>query len=475
MARGDKPFFRKNGLDRWTFDMSFAASSKRSRSMAVAPAPASWVTESPQAALPSAARLFILASSVVFLGLMFGISSAAATDFYVNHQIGNDSNQGAAGAPFLTLRRATRALMPGDRLFVASGTYRERLILANSGTAQQPIAVVGEGRPLIEASDDAIVISGNYVELSGFEAHAVGLGSAILVGEKNHHVRILNNVARDSGCAGIGVIQSDYVVIEGNRVFGNARRSPWQCSGVSIYQAVNFDHAPDVHNVIRRNLVYDNMNIAVVEQISHSGGKTTDGNGIIIDDDRHVQGTLGGPAYDGLTLIENNIVVDNGGRGIQLFQSDNVIVRNNTSFHNLKDDNLQSLRAQGEFSAMEASTVRFINNIAVPLDPTTSGFVAVETVGNNTWNFNLTEGGAVREQAAAQKGWGLNNILVSTGANFVAPSADVASADFHLRPGSLAMGAGSLSDAPRDDFSGASRPSRGPIDLGALQSSRAAP
>ena len=419
-------------------------------------------------------RLFVLAGSIFLFALMFGVSNARATDFYVNNQIGNDSNQGTMGKPFLTLRRATGALMPGDRLSIASGTYRERLMLTNSGNAQQPIVVVGEGRPVIEAGDDVIVISGNYIDLSGFEAHAVGLGSAILVGEKNHHVHIVNNVARNSGCAGIGVIQADYVIIEGNRVFGNAGRSPWQCSGISIYQAINSDHGPDIHNVIRRNLVYDNMNIAVDEEISHSGGRTTDGNGIIIDDGRHTQGKLGGPAYDGLTLIENNIVVDNGGRGIYVFESDHVVVRNNTSYHNLKDNNLQSRRSQGEFSAIAANGVRFLNNIAAPPDRTISGFVAAETAGDNAWNYNLVEGGAVPEQAASQKGWGINNILALPGANFVAPSNDPASADFHLRPGSVAIGAGSLSEAPRDDFSGASRPSSGPIDLGALQG-RAAP
>lgn len=403
------------------------------------------------------------------------MSIASATDFYVNQQIGDNSAKGTEAAPFRTLRQATRMLKPGDRLFVASGTYRERLILDNSGTAQQPIVVVGEGRPLIEADGDAVSISGSYVDVSGFEAHAIGMGSAILVGENNHHVRILNNVARDSGCAGIGVIQSDYVVVEGNRVFGNAGRSPWQCSGISIYQAVNFGHAPDAHNVIRRNLIYNNMNIVVEEKISHSGGRTTDGNGIIIDDGRHTQGRLGGLPYDGLTLIENNIVVDNGGHGIHVFESDNVIVRNNTSYHNLKDKNLQSRLSQGEFSAIEASAVRFVNNIAMPLDPTLSGFVAVETTGNNVWNNNLVEGGAVPEQAASQKGWGPNNVLAPTGADFVAASTDAASADFHLQAGSRAIGAGSVSDAPRDDFSGAPRPSRGPIDLGALQSSRATP
>jgi parallel beta-helix repeat protein len=35
-------------------------------------------------------------------------------------------------------------------------------------------------------------------------------------------------------------------------------------------------------------------------------------------------------------LIENNICLGNGGRGISIYKSEKVIVRNNTVYHNLK-------------------------------------------------------------------------------------------------------------------------------------------
>ena len=394
---------------------------------------------------------------------------AASEHYYVDGLTGDDSNQGTPTAPFRSFTRAVSILAPGDKLTVAGGRYTEPLVVTNSGTNQQPIVIAGDRRPLIEADNDAIVISASYVEVRGFEAHTLGLGSAVMVGKRNHHVRVTHNILRDSGCAGIAAIQTDYVTIENNRVFGNSRRSPWQCSGISIYQAINFDHSAGAHNFIRRNMVFDNMNVFVDNKISHSDGKTTDGNGIIIDDTRHTQGGTAEPVYDGLTVIENNIVFDNGGRGINVFISDHVLVRNNTNYHNLKDLNLAWRQGQGEFVAAYANDIKFINNISVPSDSTVYGFMDAQKDANNVCDYNLIEDGKMLAAQDYQKCGGRHNMFVPAGVDFVAPSVDPETADFHLRKGSPAIGTGTASDSPSEDFSGAPRPRSGPVDLGALQ------
>src|SRR5256885_13799730 len=71
-----------------------------------------------------------------------------------------------------------------------------------------------------------------YTTLFRSEAHSMGEGSAISIGKKNHHVRVANSIARDSGCGGIAAQQTDYLTIEDNVVRGNSGRSPWQCSGI---------------------------------------------------------------------------------------------------------------------------------------------------------------------------------------------------------------------------------------------------
>ena len=58
-------------------------------------------------------------------------------------------------------------LAPGDKVIVASGRYTEPLIASKSGTAKQPIRIVGVGRPLIEAEG---IASGSPEVMSKFPA-----------------------------------------------------------------------------------------------------------------------------------------------------------------------------------------------------------------------------------------------------------------------------------------------------------------
>jgi parallel beta-helix repeat protein len=392
---------------------------------------------------------------------------AAAETWYVTLR-GNDKATGTApDQAFKTIARATRELKPGDTLKVASGTYYEQVALNRSGEDGKPIVVVGEGttRPVIKNLEDAILISGSYIDLSFFEAHSMGEGSAISIGKKNHHVRVANSVARDSGCGGIAAQQTDYLVIEDNIVRGNSQRSPWQCSGISIYQAKAFDDKPGFHNIIRRNVSYANMNLVVDNKISQSGGKTTDGNGIIIDDFRNTQLNSTSGIYRAATLVENNLVVDNGGRGIHVFLSDNVMIRNNTAYMNLKDKNLMGPR-NGELSAVKSGTITFVNNLAIVRDKKFIGFFDSLTTGNR-WDGNLAFGGVDRHSEQSDARWGETNISVDP--KLRAPAADAVAADFHPRPDSPVVNAGLADQAPSEDLDKQKRPEGKRPTLGAFE------
>lgn len=405
---------------------------------------------------------------VLTVGAVLLAAPAAAETWYVAPK-GNDKAAGtSAQTAFKTLGRATKELKPGDTLKVASGTYYEQFALAASGTAEQPITVVGDGptRPVIKNLEDAITISGSYIDLSFFEAHSMGEGSAISIGKKNHHIRVAGSIARDSGCGGIAAQQTDYLTIEDNIVRGNSQRSPWQCSGISIYQAKAFDDKPGFHNVIRRNISYANMNLVVDNKISQSGGKTTDGNGIIIDDFRNTQLNSTNGVYKAATLVENNLVVDNGGRGIQVFLSDNVMVRNNTAYMNLKDKNLMG-PTNGELSAVKSGNVTFVNNVAVVRDKKMVGFLDSITTGNR-WDNNLSLGGARRYTYQSDARFGDGN-QVDVDPKLRAPAADAINADFRPRPDSPLVQAGLADHAPRDDLDKQARPEGKRPTLGAYE------
>ena len=189
--------------------------------------------------------------------------------------------------------------------------------------------------------------------------------------------------------------------------------------------------------MIRGNVSYDNMDVVVVDAISHSGGRTTDGNGVILDDFEHTQGAGGAP-YRYPSLVVGNTVFDNGGRGVQVFQSRNVAVVGNTAWHDLKDANLQ--RPAAEISAAFAAGVTVMDNIAAPR-PGEIALMDSYAQGADAWDFNMATGTQPWRAVKSQARHG-PHLKVVADPGFVHASADPASADFHLRPDSTARHAG---------------------------------
>ncbi len=310
--------------------------------------------------------------------------------YYVDNSKGDDRNPGTTQTlAFKTIQQANQKVAAGDIVYVKNGTYDENITVIKSGTSNNWIvfqAFPGH-QPFVRGTQDGTFkIEGNYIKIIGFRITSTQIGSGIHVGKGNHHTQVLNNEIHDSGCGGISGQETDYLYIEGNVSYRNAFRSPYQCSGISIYQAKAFDNKSGFHNIIRGNISYSNENL-----LPRKDGKVTDGNGIIIDDFRHTQGQTRSPKYTNWTLVENNLVFDNGGRGIHVFQSDNVIVRNNTAFKNLKSRNLDGT-LNGELSTLFSEHVQFSKNIAYASAPSKKTFVD-DYSSNNRWDDNVSNNG----------------------------------------------------------------------------------
>jgi hypothetical protein len=96
-----------------------------------------------------------------------------------------------------------------------------------------------------------------------------------------------------------------------------------------------------------------------------SGGRTTDGNCIILDNNNGDNRT---PAYGGRFLVMNNLCVANGGRGIHMLKSNNVDVVNNTLYHDLRSARARGGgidQHQGELSIPGSSNLRIVNNLSI--------------------------------------------------------------------------------------------------------------
>jgi len=413
----------------------------------------------------------------LFFILLFVTSGIFATNYFVN-PTGSNSNNGLTPAtPFQTLQFAADLTNPGDTVFAMAGVYTNLVHASNvlsiyhSGTSSNWIVYKnfpGE-TPVIKLYDQwcGIAVQGSdYIVIDGFavvgnndaitlafaqsqqdslnnpstSGNGIGIGSQYSnPANKPHHVIVRNCNVSKCGGGGIFAYPGDYITIENNIVSECAWYSPYGNSAITLFQLYNSDTTKVIKNFITGNTCYRNEEYIPV----HSSGAVSDGNGISIDDSRNTQNGSAMGAYLGKTYIANNLVFDNGGRGIHCYSSDNVIVVNNTCYKNCQSSSVQD----GELTAYSADSIWFINNIAWPdtgIAPlyksnSTTSAIAVE---NNLWAAN----------SGLANPYGNNSILGNP--DFILPSVNPFTADFHLQSGSIAINNGTHFYAPSTDKDG---------------------
>ena len=278
---------------------------------------------------------------------------------------------------------------------------------------------------------------------------------------------IYRGIAKCFGTGGICSLDCDYIFLEGNVIYDTAKTSPYGGSALSLCRAFNFDEFPGYHNVVRGNICHDNkLLVSVLTTSGGNGHAITDGNGIIIDVFKRSRANprkphtedRGGPLepYRGRTLIENNLIYDNGGRGIHVFRSEKVDVLNNTCYMNQKSADINA----GEFTAIDAGQVVFLNNIA---------YGHKEKRGN-------TQDGSTRIIWSQNLFYNCADVLLHDGIieadpKFVAPGLTAPPEGFRLQPDSQAINSGITLPvkSPLRDLDGKLRPQGQGYDLGAYE------
>jgi parallel beta-helix repeat protein len=395
---------------------------------------------------------------------------------------GSASGNGKKDAPFATIQQALAVVEPGDTILVGAGQYvdPQGIAVKKSGKPDAWIKIKAApgARPKLVSSNWSgieLAYGVSYIEIDGFELEWVrhpslplphGVGIAPMYAA--HHIRMLNNVVHGFGTAGIASLDSDYMYVEGNVIYNTSKTSPYGGSCISLCRSFNFDDNPGYHNVVRKNICFDNELLQSTSVASGGNGHAlTDGNGIIIDVfDRSRANPLkkhtedrNGPLtpYYGRTLVENNLLYDNGGRGIHVFRSSNVDVVNNTGYMNQKSADINA----GEYTAIEARNVVFLNNIGYALKGKRAN--AQDGSSKVIWKDNLFFN---HTDAMIHDG------IIEADPLFVSPglTASYKTNDFRLKAGSPALGKGNAKAGATVDIKGVQRPTKS-LDLGAYQMS----
>ncbi|MEE9327248.1 MAG: right-handed parallel beta-helix repeat-containing protein [Cocleimonas sp.] len=196
-----------------------------------------------------------------------------ATNYFVSKS-GEDTNLGTENAPFLTITKATDRVIAGDTVFIKAGTYDERVVLKSSGTqgnrilirnyAQDVVIIDGTGitwwnwNGLFDISDNKsfITISGLRVINSTFAGFFI---------DNSHDISILNSSTYNTFSSGIGVWNSETVVIDHNNV--ELACNDGGEESISI--------ANSSHTIVKNNEVHNN------------GAGTVGGEGIDVKDGSH--------------------------------------------------------------------------------------------------------------------------------------------------------------------------------------------
>jgi len=345
------------------------------------------------------------------LALILSIAPARvlATTYYLAPAAGggSDANNGtSAGTPWLT---PNHALSCGDVIAAAASTSYASGNFQNFGAVSCPSGnnvawlkcATFDACKISTSGQSGMTVNQSYWGVQGWEVTTSGNNAVCFTAYPSsgniHHIIFANNVANGCGAGGISTFNAgsngeDYLIIVGNIAYNAASSSVHCYSGISIYQPVQTDTVPGTHMYVAGNFSWNN-----VEPNPCNGTAPTDGEGIIFDS---FDGSQGGIAtYSQQAVAANNILLSNGGKGLEAYQSvvgsahAPIYFVRNTVWGNNKDTN-ESGTWCGEVDIAVAYNVTAYGNLAVTNSATGCGsnpdyaFYVAQGDGSNSVHDN---------------------------------------------------------------------------------------
>ncbi len=407
--------------------------------------------------------------------------------YYVD-PTGSDAAPGTEQQPWRTLQHAAGRAVAGETVLIRAGTYRERLVPANSGTAGNPItfAAAPGAQVIVDGTGIALEEQQGIVDLSG-RGHITIAGldvthsaQAGIFAEVAHDLTIRDCRTSDTGSSGIGIWAGQRIEIVDNTVDTAGLNGLQEC--ITVAGTDSFE----VHG----NIVRDGQKEGIcLKDGSHDGrayGNQVSGcHGVNLYVD----------AWDKHTYnleVTGNVVHDSfDGSGISLASEmggllENVLVANNVSYHNRYIG--LSISVNGPVEAPPMRDLRLVNNTVYNNGwPDWGGGIAVDNPGatdvlvrNNLSSGNLTFQLVVAAAVPAAEVTADHNLVHPFNATdgeiqgadpVLEPPGclDAGAADFHLGLTSPAIDRGSGVGAPATDYDGQTRPQGAGVDIGAFE------
>ncbi len=219
-------------------------------------------------------------------------------------------------------------------------------------------------------NDSGMIVSASYWGIAGWE-----ITTSLTSGEcfeaipnfstpvQIHHIVFANDICNGAGLGGFGSgpyggAGVDYIAIVGNIAYNTDQGNIFCNSGIGVLEPKQSDSMPGTHIYIAGNFSFENF-----EPNPCAGSTPTDGEGILLD-------TLNQYLYVGQIVVDNNIVIENSGRGIVDYEntggSSNAAVyfRYNTAWGNNRNDSQNNFPYCGEIEISVASRTEAFRNLA---------------------------------------------------------------------------------------------------------------
>ncbi|HPO11963.1 MAG TPA: right-handed parallel beta-helix repeat-containing protein [Candidatus Hydrogenedentes bacterium] len=413
---------------------------------------------------------------------------------------GNDDWAGTFSNPWKTVTHAAEMASAGNTIYLREGTYYERLIPANSGTAGHYItfsSYTGETATLdgtgVDVPEDTglIDLTGlSFISIQGLRIQNVGTTnlSAGLRAEYASNLKIENNHTYDTASSGIGIWACSNVVVGGNEVELACNNWGMQenitMSGTSHFEiAGNHVHTGSAETIGGEGICIKDgaSNGTVHNNLVHD---IIDNPGIYLDAWAHY--TFGIDIY-------NNVVYDiaaSNGSGFAMASENGGLLENIRMFNNIAYNCAYNGLTFGYYGDPSDSRpihdVQVINNTfyyngwtswggGVAMDnPDAQGIVFRNNIFSDNNAFQLVVSVALAEVTTD------HNLIDGfrefeneiRGTNYQEGSPEflnAAASDFHVQSGSPAIDNGSAAGAPADDIEGTARPQGSGYDIGAYE------